>query len=128
MTGELATGTTAVGGIVASGTSGGISSTKACLNSFYIIAFMSSIRAPLTSSKVQFSSGCCYSISSVCLAGVAFKQSWRRIESALTSLPPFRPQTQEDPDESIMAVKQGVSMMHELYAMHVCTMYVLCNK
>ena len=49
-------------------------------------------------------------------------------ESILISLPPFRPQTQEDPDESMMATKQGVSMMHELYAMHVCMMHVLCNK
>ena len=89
---------------------------------------MSSIRAPLTSSKVQFPSGCCYSISSVCLAGVAFKQSGRRIELVLTNLPPFLSQTQEDPDESMMAAKQGVSMMYELYAMHVCMMHVLCNK
>ena len=50
------------------------------------------------------------------------------LESALTSLPPFCPQTQEDPDESMMAAKQGVSMMHELYAMHVCMMHVLCSK
>ena len=27
----------------------------------------------------------------------------------------------------MIAAKQGVSMMHELYAMHVCMMYVLCN-
>ena len=51
-----------------------------------------------------------------------------RLESVLTSLPPFRPQTQNDPDESMMVAKQGVSMMHDLYAMHVCMMHVLCNK
>ena len=92
---------------------------------------MSSIRAPLTSSKVRFPSGCCCSISSVCSTGVASKQSGligRRIESVLTSLPPFHPQTQEDSDEFMMAAKQGVSMMHELYAMHVCMMHVLYNK
>ena len=50
------------------------------------------------------------------------------LESVLTSLPPFRPQTQDDPDESMMAAKQGVSMMHDLYAMHVCMMHVLCIK
>ena len=50
------------------------------------------------------------------------------LKSVLTSLPPFHPQTQEDPDESMMAAKQGVSMLHELYAMHVCMMHVLCNK
>ena len=50
------------------------------------------------------------------------------LESVLTSLPPFRPQTQEDLDESMMVAKQGVSMMHELHAMHVCMMHVLCNK
>ena len=27
-----------------------------------------------------------------------------------------------------MATTQGVSMMHELNAMHVCMMHVLCNK
>ena len=48
--------------------------------------------------------------------------------TAYTSLPPFRPQTQEDSDESMMATKQGVSMMQELYEMHVCMMHVLCNK
>ena len=51
-----------------------------------------------------------------------------RLESVLTSLPPFHPQTQDDLDESIVAVKQGVSMMHDLYAMHVCMMHVLCSK
>ena len=50
------------------------------------------------------------------------------LKSVLTSLPPFYSQTQEDLDESMMATKQGVSMMHELYAMHVCMMHVLCNK
>ena len=50
------------------------------------------------------------------------------LESVLTSLLPFRPQTQDDPDEFMMAAKQGVSVMHELYAMHVCVMHVLCNK
>ena len=50
------------------------------------------------------------------------------IESVLTSLLLLHSQTQEDPDESIMATKQGVSMMHELYAIHVCMMHVLCNK
>ena len=50
------------------------------------------------------------------------------LKSSRTSLSPFRPQTQEDPDESMVAAKQGVSMMHELYAMHVCMMHVLCNK
>ena len=35
------------------------------------------------------------------------------LESVLTSLPPFFPQTQDDPDESMMAAKQGVSMMHD---------------
>ena len=28
----------------------------------------------------------------------------------------------------MMAAKQGVSIMHELYAMHVCMMHMLCNK
>ena len=28
----------------------------------------------------------------------------------------------------MMTTKQDVSMMHELYAMHVCMMHVLCNK
>ena len=51
-----------------------------------------------------------------------------RLESVLTSLPPFRLQTQEDPDESMMAAKQGVSMMHEFYVMHVYIMHMLCNK
>ena len=50
------------------------------------------------------------------------------LESVLTSLPHFNPQTQENPNESMMAAKQGVGMMHELYAMHVCMMHVLCNK
>ena len=50
------------------------------------------------------------------------------LESVLTSLPPFRSQTQDDPDESMMAAKQGVSMMHDLDAMHVCMMHVLCSK
>ena len=50
------------------------------------------------------------------------------LKSSRTSLSPFRPQTQEDPDESMMAAKQGVSMMHDLYAMHVCMMYVLYKK
>ena len=50
------------------------------------------------------------------------------LEYVLTSLPPFRPQTQDDLDESMIAAKQGVSMMHELYTMHVCMMHVLCNK
>ena len=51
-----------------------------------------------------------------------------RLELILTSLPLFHPQTQDDPDESVMAAKQGVSMMHELYTMHVCMMHVLCDK
>ena len=101
--GGLAIGAKAAGGIAAAGA--GINSAKACLSSFYIIAFMSSIRAPLTSFKVQFLSICYCSISSVCSAGVAFKQSGRRIESVLTSLLPFCPQIQEDPDESMMAAK-----------------------
>ena len=42
------------------------------------------------------------------------------LESVLTSLPPFRSQTQDDPDESMMTAKQG--------AMHVYMMHVLCNK
>ena len=46
----------------------------------------------------------------------------------LASLPPFHSQTQDDLDESMMAAKQGISMMHDLYAMHVCMMHVLCNK
>ena len=50
------------------------------------------------------------------------------LESVLTSLPPFHPQTQDNPDEFIMAAKQGISVMHELYAMHVCMMHMLCNK
>ena len=50
------------------------------------------------------------------------------LELVLTSLPPFHSQTQEDPDVSMMVAKQGISMMHELYAMHVCMMHVLCNK
>ena len=127
MTGGLITGATTAGGIAAAGVSGGISPSKACLSSFCIITFMSSIRAPLTSSKIQFPSGCCCFISSVYSTSVASKQS-RLIELVQTSLPPFHPQTQEDPDESMMATKQGVSMMYELYAMHVCMMHVLCNK
>ena len=35
------------------------------------------------------------------------------LKSSRTSLPPFRSQTQDDPDESMMAAKQGVSMMHD---------------
>ena len=50
------------------------------------------------------------------------------LESVLTSLPPFRLQTQDDPDEFMMAAKQGISVMHELYSMHVCMMHVPCNK
>ena len=50
------------------------------------------------------------------------------IKSVLTSLSLFRPQTQDDPDESMMAAKQGVSMMHDLYVMNVCMMHMLCNK
>ena len=50
------------------------------------------------------------------------------LESVLTSLLPFRPQTQDDLDESMMAAKQGISVMHELYAMHVCMMHMLCSK
>ena len=50
------------------------------------------------------------------------------LESIRTSLSLFRPQTQDDPDESMMAAKQGVSMMPQLYAMHVCMMHMLCNK
>ena len=50
------------------------------------------------------------------------------LESVLTSLPPFLPQTQDDLNESMMAAKQGVSAMHELYAIHVCIMHMLCNK
>ena len=106
---------------------------------------MSSIKAPLISSRVQFPP-CCCSIPSVCSTGISAtsKQSGliglfsnlRRIsfamdfglESVLTSLPSFHLQTQDDPDESMMAAKQGVSMMHDLYAMHVCMMHVLCNK
>ena len=49
-------------------------------------------------------------------------------ESVLTSLPPFHPQTQDNLDESMMAAKQGVSVMHELYAIHVYIMHMLCNK
>ena len=134
----------AAGGIAAVGASGGISPAKAYLSSFCIIAFISSIRAPLISSKVQFPSCYCCSISSVCSTGIAFKHSGliglfsnlRRIsfamdfglKSVLTSLSLFRPQTRDDPDESMMAVKQGVSMMHDLYAMHVFMMHMLCNK
>ena len=36
-----------------------------------------------------------------------------RLEFVLTSLPPFRLQTQDDSDESMMAAKQSVSMMHD---------------
>ena len=50
------------------------------------------------------------------------------LESVQTSLPPFRPQTQDDPDESMMAANKGVNVMHELYAMHVCMIHMLCNK
>ena len=50
------------------------------------------------------------------------------LELVLASLLLFSSQTQDDPDESMMAAKQGVSMMHELYAMHVCMMHVLCDK
>ena len=128
MIGRIIIGATAVGGIAAAGANGGIIPTKASLSSFCIIAFISAIRAPLTSSKVQFPSGYCCSISFVYSIGVASKQSGQRIESVLTSLPPFHPQIQEDPDESMMARKRGVIMMHELYAMHVCMMHVLCNK
>ena len=56
------------------------------------------------------------------------RQSSIHTISKSASLPPFCPQTQDDPDESMMAAKQGVSMMHDLYAMHVCMMHVLCNK
>ena len=130
---------------LATGAGGGISPARACLSSSYIIAFMSSIRAPLISFKVQFPS-CCCSISFVCSTGVSVASrkseligifsNLRRIsfamdfglESVLTSLPPFRPQTQDDSDESMMATKQGVSVMHELYAMHVCMMHMPCNK
>ena len=38
------------------------------------------------------------------------------LKSVLASLPPFRSQTEDDLDESMMAAKQGVSMMHDLYA------------
>ena len=50
------------------------------------------------------------------------------LKSVLTSLSLFRPQTQDDLDESMVAAKQGVSIMHDLDAMHVCMMHVLCNK
>ena len=50
------------------------------------------------------------------------------LKSVLASPPPFRSQTQDDLDESMMAAKQGVSMMHDLYVMHVCMIHVLCNK
>ena len=50
------------------------------------------------------------------------------LKSVLASLPHFRSQTQDDPDDSIMAAKQSISVMHELYAMHVCMMHMLCNK
>ena len=50
------------------------------------------------------------------------------LESVFTSLIFPHSKTQKDPNESIMAAKQGVSMMHELYAMHVCMMHMLCNK
>ena len=50
------------------------------------------------------------------------------LELVLASLLLFHPQTEDDLDESMMAAKQGVSMMHELYAMHVCMMHMLCNK
>ena len=35
------------------------------------------------------------------------------LKSSRTSLLLFRPQTQDDSDGSMMAVKQGVSMMHD---------------
>ena len=72
--GARAGGIAAAGGITASA-GGGISPARACLSSSYIITFMSSIRAPLMSSKVQFPYGCCCSISSICLTGVASKKS-----------------------------------------------------
>ena len=50
------------------------------------------------------------------------------LEYVLTSLPPFHTQTQDVPDESMMAAKQGVGVMHELYAMHVCMMHMPYNK
>ena len=50
------------------------------------------------------------------------------LKYVLASIPPFRSQIQDDLDESMMATKQGVSMMHELNAMHVCMMHVLYNK
>ena len=50
------------------------------------------------------------------------------LKSVLASLPPFRSQTQDDLDGSMMAANQGVSMMHDLYTMHVCMMHVLYNK
>ena len=102
----VATGATTVGGIAAAGAGGGINLAGAYLSSSCIIAFMSSIKAPLMSSKVQFPSYWC-SISYVFSIGIAFRQSGligffsnlRRIslaidfglESVLTSLPPFRP-------------------------------------
>ena len=42
------------------------------------------------------------------------------IESVLTSLLLLHSQTQEDLDVSMMATKQGVSMMHELYTIQAC--------
>ena len=36
------------------------------------------------------------------------------LKFVLASLPSFRSQTQDDLDESMMAAKQGVSMMHDL--------------
>ena len=35
------------------------------------------------------------------------------LKSSRTSLAPFRPQTQDDSDGSMMAAKQGVSMMRD---------------
>ena len=89
------------------------------------MALMSSIKAPLISSNVQFLP-CCYSISSNLLTiSLAIEFGLDVVPSSLLLL---RSQTQEDLDESMMVAKQGVSMMHELSAMHVCMMHMLCNK
>ena len=97
--------------------------------------------------RVQFPH-ICYSISFVCLVGVgiggASKQSGLirllsnlltisfaidcGLESVLSSLLPLRFQNRKTQMYLIIAGKQGVSIMHELYAMHVCIMNMLCNK
>ena len=53
------------------------------------------------------------------------------LKSSRTSLPPFRPQTQDDSGGSVMAAKQGVSMMHDSICnacMHDARVYATSSK